>query len=87
MIWALRRIGRCDDAPNGNCLENPILKEVRLAIEGCIGAYYKGGHVYATAHPKSRMICEAFAKGSGWPIVPPAPLLPARCSCTAAFGG
>ena len=32
------------------------------------------GHVYATSHPKSRMICEAFAKGSGWPIVPPAPL-------------
>lgn len=32
------------------------------------------GCVYATEHPKSRMICEAFAKGSGWPIVPPAPL-------------
>ena len=34
------------------------------------------GYVYATSHPKSRMICEAFAAGCGWPIVPPAPLRP-----------
>lgn len=33
-------------------------------------------HIYATEHAHSRAVCEALAAGTGWPVVPPAPLLP-----------
>ena len=32
-------------------------------------------HIYDTGHKWSHLVCTAFAKGTGFPIVPPAPLL------------
>jgi hypothetical protein len=32
------------------------------------------GYIYCTGHGKNRLVSQAFSKGSGWPIVPPAPL-------------
>jgi hypothetical protein len=42
---------------------------------------------YATVHPKSRMICEAFAKGAGGKVVGPAPLRPGKAFFYGALRG
>jgi len=34
------------------------------------------GHIYCSGHKWSKMVCNAFAEGSGLPLVPAAPLLP-----------